>query len=142
MGAFPASAVSGDSRACIHLPVQFGDKNKGEAGFKRFYESRTLPYFRKAVVAVPDALGSYANFFRAHAGVGHIELGATMTGNQPVARDRNAVDPFRVAVGILLPPIEIYRSRERCHRHKLSEGEVRLLGKVGRRFKGILAVGG
>src|SRR5207244_50419 len=49
-------AVGGDSGICIHLPVDLGDQDKGEAGAQRFYEPGPHPDGLQSIKRIPDGL--------------------------------------------------------------------------------------
>ena len=65
-----------------------------------------------------------------------------MARNQPVARDRNTVNLFRITTDTLFPAVEVDSSREGGHHHELSESQFSPFGKSRRGFKGILAIRG
>jgi len=48
--------VSGNSRICIHLPVDLGDQDKGEAGAQRFYEEGPHPDGLQSIKRIADGL--------------------------------------------------------------------------------------
>lgn len=46
--------VGGDSRVCIHLPVNFRDQDESEAGPQRLYKPGTHPNGPKTIEIFPD----------------------------------------------------------------------------------------
>ena len=55
-GSRDSGTVGGDSCICIHLPVDLGDQDKGEAGAQRFYEPGPHPDGLQSIKRIPDGL--------------------------------------------------------------------------------------
>ena len=60
---------------------------------------------------------------------------AAMLRDQPITRDRNAIDALNIVALLFLPSIEIDRAREGSEHDELREREVRVFGERGGRFK-------
>src|SRR5579875_780868 len=100
--------------------------------------SWTVANRRERVEIVPYRLGSGAHLLRGHARVRHEHLGSLIGWNEPVARDGNAVDCWRLIAQALFPTFEIHGAAERGQHHKLSEGYA---GAPGHLLRGCECIG-
>src|SRR5581483_5342893 len=130
-GSRHSCAVGRDSGICIHLPVNFGDQDEGQAGSQRFYKPRTHPDGPKTVKIIPDQLSAAANLLAGHGRMGPKELGPKRSRNQPTACDRNSSDGSRRRLHHLLPTHEIYRARVGSNHNELRKRDLCLGSSKG-----------
>src|SRR5207302_969216 len=99
-----------------------------EAVLERFHAVGSLPDLRQAVEIVPDVLCAAANLLGGHGRVKRVDFRPQMSGDQPVAVDRNALDALRGVSEPFLPSLEIDSAGKRRHGYELRKGDLRLLG--------------
>ena len=135
-----SGAVAGNASVGVHLAINLGNQEKGQAALYRLQELGTPPNEAQTVVAIPDRLRALADFLCRHDRMWAVEFGPQGVRNQPTSRDRNARDLRYVVSESLFPAIEIHCPGKRRQHDKLRKGEVRSLGNVDRSGEGLRAI--
>src|ERR1700687_2590786 len=66
VGAVGAGAIGGDAGVGVHLAVEFGDEDEGEAATQGFYAVGALPNGGQRIETVPNVLAAPANLLGGH----------------------------------------------------------------------------
>ena len=123
VGTATASAVGGDAGVGVHLAVEFGDEQEGEARAKVGGAAGALPDAGEAIEAVPDGLGSQADFVAAHGGMRHEHFRALWRRDKPVAGERDAGDGGSFGGLGFFPAFKVDGAGEGGEHDELGEGE-------------------
>ncbi len=139
-------AVGGDAGAGVHLAVELGEHDEGDAGLEVGHAGGTLPDRAPVVELVPDLLGAVGDFGRGHGGVGGEHLGADGGGDEPVTGDGDVAGGGGDDLGglglLFFPTAEVDGAGERGHHDELGEGDACFEGHVDGGVEGSRAVGG